>query len=350
MEKLDLTTVDWQQVLQSLGVPAQWIENPRRQGPCPIEAAGKTRFRLSNKTGRGEWICNTCGSGDGVRLVALLKQCSDADAIRYLKAEKAPTLSRKVIALREQQKVKTAKDALKQKVRLQKLWDDCSPVREGDPVALYLARRVPGLKLEWLSNSIRFCESLFHADEGDLDANKKPKISYRPAMVAKVTQANGWPVTLHRTYLAEDGFKASVTPDQVKKQMAGVAPLSGEAIHLNVSKGGSDILCITEGIETGYAVVAAYENSHDVWAALNAGNLPKIQVPKTYSRVIIFADKDPMNPKNGWRPGEHYAELLAKRLRTEGLEVVIRVPDREGTDFADLWLDVYERRRLQLVA
>ncbi|MBL0644425.1 DUF927 domain-containing protein [Aeromonas veronii] len=55
----------WPDVLAGLG-----IDIPRRgkHGPCPV-CGGKDRFRLDDKTGRGTWICNQCGNGDGLDLV-----------------------------------------------------------------------------------------------------------------------------------------------------------------------------------------------------------------------------------------------------------------------------------------
>ncbi|MEH8118826.1 DUF927 domain-containing protein [Aeromonas allosaccharophila] len=55
----------WPELLAAVG-----IDIPRRgkHGPCPA-CGGKDRFRLDDKGGRGTWICNQCGSGDGLDLV-----------------------------------------------------------------------------------------------------------------------------------------------------------------------------------------------------------------------------------------------------------------------------------------
>lgn len=56
----------WPELLANLGVTVP----PRKQhGPCPA-CGGKDRFRLDDKGGRGTFICNQCGSGDGLDLVA----------------------------------------------------------------------------------------------------------------------------------------------------------------------------------------------------------------------------------------------------------------------------------------
>ncbi|WP_234832699.1 DUF927 domain-containing protein [Aeromonas veronii] len=55
----------WPDLLAAVG-----IDIPRRgkHGPCPA-CGGKDRFRMDDKAGRGTWICNQCGNGDGLDLV-----------------------------------------------------------------------------------------------------------------------------------------------------------------------------------------------------------------------------------------------------------------------------------------
>lgn len=51
--------------------PAFGIQVPGKKnqhGPCPI-CGGKDRFRCDDKQGKGTWICNQCGAGDGFSLV-----------------------------------------------------------------------------------------------------------------------------------------------------------------------------------------------------------------------------------------------------------------------------------------
>ncbi|QTL95330.1 DUF927 domain-containing protein [Aeromonas jandaei] len=56
----------WPMVLASLGID---VPGRRQHGPCPA-CGGKDRFRLDDKEGRGTFICNECGAGDGLDLVA----------------------------------------------------------------------------------------------------------------------------------------------------------------------------------------------------------------------------------------------------------------------------------------
>lgn len=57
------------------------IPEGRKHGPCPV-CGGKDRFRMDDKSGRGDWICNQCGSGDGLDLVCRVHNISVLDAAR----------------------------------------------------------------------------------------------------------------------------------------------------------------------------------------------------------------------------------------------------------------------------
>ncbi|EPC4024978.1 DUF927 domain-containing protein [Aeromonas salmonicida] len=61
-------TGHWPDLLTAVG-----IDTPRggKHGPCPT-CGGKDRFRLDDKGGRGTWICNQCGAGDGLTLIGLV--------------------------------------------------------------------------------------------------------------------------------------------------------------------------------------------------------------------------------------------------------------------------------------
>lgn len=55
----------WPQLLPLLGINVAANGN---HTPCPV-CGGKDRFRFDNQEGRGTWVCNQCGAGDGLRLV-----------------------------------------------------------------------------------------------------------------------------------------------------------------------------------------------------------------------------------------------------------------------------------------
>lgn len=63
---MSAATGRWPQLLPALGIT---VAPHGRHSACPV-CGGKDRFRFDNQAGRGTWICNHCGAGDGLNLVA----------------------------------------------------------------------------------------------------------------------------------------------------------------------------------------------------------------------------------------------------------------------------------------
>lgn len=64
--------------------PAFGIDVPSsrtKHGPCPI-CGGKDRFRCDDKQGKGSWICNQCGAGDGFALIEKARGMNYSDVLR----------------------------------------------------------------------------------------------------------------------------------------------------------------------------------------------------------------------------------------------------------------------------
>ena len=333
--RIEFDKLDWYSVLPKLGVNPEWIQNPRRPGPCPIEGGGKTRFRMDNKDGRGTWICNNCGSGDGVRLVALIRGTDDAEAVRAIRDEVFGRSSEPQKFIRKTPIVDTFKKTPQQienaRHSLARTWTKAKSL-QGTPSEAYLKGRVHGLDSSWLAPTFRHHESLFHFDEGNSEK------SFLPALVSRVVDASDptHVVTLHRTYISNKGVKANVSPDQVKKLMtATVEKVRGESILLNTAK--SEWIVVTEGIENGLAWVAATKNRLTVFAAMNCGNLGSFKWPAGTKGIIIATDHDAVNPKTGLRPGYHHALVLKGRAIENGLTAVVKVPPVLGLDWDDIW-------------
>ena len=70
----------WHGVLEGAGVT---LPQGRKHGPCPM-CGGKDRFRFDDRDGRGTWICNQCGAGDGLTLFARSSCLSVKEAIPLL--------------------------------------------------------------------------------------------------------------------------------------------------------------------------------------------------------------------------------------------------------------------------
>jgi putative DNA primase/helicase len=202
----------------------------------------------------------------------------------------------------------------------QRVWAGCFWLSDsvGAPGRAYLAAR--GIQQFGQSSALRFNPEAKHPEGGRL-----------PALVGLAVNVDGIGVGLQRVYLTPDGTsKAAVTP-----QKAGLGILWGAAVRLQEHADGA--IVVGEGIETSAA--AGQILGLPAWAAVSAGNLAKgLLLPSAIRRVVIAADNDRQLP-NGHRPGQDAAETAARRWRAEGRSVEIAMPDREGTDFADLVKD-----------
>ena len=65
----------WQSIFSSLGIDV----GNGKHCPCPV-CGSKDRFRFDNKNGRGTYICNQCGSGDGLELIKNYYHCDAKEA------------------------------------------------------------------------------------------------------------------------------------------------------------------------------------------------------------------------------------------------------------------------------
>jgi len=157
-----------------------------------------------------------------------------------------------------------------------------------------------------------------------------------PCMVAAVTdRAAASPVAAHRTWTKLDGTaKAPVT----SPRMLLGSPGSG-AIRLAPA---GDTLGLAEGIETGLSAMQLF--AIPVWCAINDTRLPALELPAEAERIVIFADHDRVDPKQGFSPGLQWAERAARIYRAQGRTVAIKAPDGEGQD----WNDMLLRRLLRI--
>jgi hypothetical protein len=156
-------------------------------------------------------------------------------------------------------------------------------------------------------------------------------------MVALVTDTDGVPVTVHRTYLTSDGRKAPVA--EPKKLMAYPSDrLVGGAIRLFPP---TPALGVAEGIETALAVHR--RTGMPVWSTVSAGLLARFEPPAGTSLVVVWADRD----RSG--TGEAAALTLRERLLKRGISVAVHLPPgpipagAKGIDWADVWSDRAER-------
>lgn len=145
-----------------------------------------------------------------------------------------------------------------------------------------------------------------------------------PAIIGEVKDVTGRLVTLHRTYLTEDGRKA---PVESPKKLMGVpqGSCTGAAIRLYPA---SDEMIVAEGIETALAMTQMLR--FPSWAAISAHGMENILLPDTVRTVHIGADND----RSG--RGQEAAEYLGRWLARKGIHAWIHTPDEPGKDWADV--------------
>jgi hypothetical protein len=148
-----------------------------------------------------------------------------------------------------------------------------------------------------------------------------------PAIVFIIRDENNKIKGLQRVYLNDDGSKANI--DGSKRV---IGTIKQNAIKFGKIK---DELHLAEGPETAIAIYKAIKSS--VWCCINATNLLHQLIPKTVSKVHIWADKDRSET------GQREAIKAADKYLKDGFEVFIHYPPSEieqGAKSVD-WLDEF---------
>jgi phage/plasmid primase-like uncharacterized protein len=306
------------------------LEKPGKHVPCPVHG-GKDGFRVfKDVDATGGGVCNTCGSfGDGFALLQWVNSWSFRQSLEAVSISLG-LIPGCVVSLQDGtlkasgKKFNGLQGAERRRKNLLAVWEESQELRTDDPAHKYLCRRIPGLRIEEIPSLkivLRYHARLpYYKDLKFLD--------HFPALIAAIQDVQGRVVSLHRTYLSKGGGKAHVNSS--KKIMPPVVPggTQGAAIKLFSA---CEILGLTEGIETALGVHVA--KSLPVWACVSANGLEMVEIPATVREVVIFADNDVS------LRGQQAAHALAKRLLQEGRKVDIKIPEKPGTD----WLNVYVR-------
>lgn len=293
----------WPGILISLGIPEAALTG--KHVDCPVCGRSK-KFRFDDK-GAGSWIC-LCGAGDGFKLIqSVLGLDFKAAAVRVEELAGTVTAVPPVV-----------KDVAKRVAALTTVWNGSRSVTDGDPVDKYLRSRGIGSSL--MVAGLRYHPGLkYWNSDGEMIGNF-------PAMLARVQSANGKGATIHRTYLTDDGRKANV--ESPKKIMAG-KPISGGAVRLfpaNVTMG------IAEGIETALAAQQLF--CINTWSVISAVGMESWVPPAQAKTIWVFGDNDASFT------GQSAAYSLAKRLRLQGFDVEVRIPETAETDWCDMGGDL----------
>lgn len=309
----------WLRIFVAAGMAPKHFEKQNR--PCPL-CGGTDRFSYFAKESQGRWYCRCCGSGDGISLVQKFRHTGFVETIVWLEHELAlPPFPHDFSAVAEY-RLKVALEherKARRRAELEALWASAKPLgQEDSPVKRYLASR--GLGSIDPTPELRWTEALPYRDQLGKDGTE----SVWPAMLSRVSDAEGKIVSIHRTYLTKEGAKAPVAV--VKKLTAG--PLEDGFIRLYPP---SNILCLAEGIETALSVHEL--TGLPVWSVISLSGFQRFDAPPEGVRVIrIYGDNDASFT------GAAGAYALAARLRQRhpDLAVEVLIPPEVGVDWNDV--------------
>lgn len=137
-----------------------------------------------------------------------------------------------------------------------------------------------------------------------------------PALLAKVTDAEGALTGLHRTWLdPETAGKAPVDPPRKAMGL-----LLGHGVRIGAA---ADLLAAGEGLETMLALRMALPEL-PVVAALSASHLAALILPPGVRRLYIAVDSD--------AAGREAADRLAERAGADGIEAIRLISRREDVN------------------
>lgn len=274
------------------------------RGACP--ACGYADgLILSEKDGRPLWWCASCQDGRAI-----------GSAIRSTFGDDGWTPPPLVPAT-------SVRSAAQRTGRAMRVWDQTQPL-EGSLAEHYLEargilhwwRQFPRHAYPGWQEVLRFHPCCVHPAGSGLKL---------PALIALVRNVStGKPVAIHRTFLSMGGRrKADIEPAK-----ASLGPVQGGAVLLQPPVGDAPLV-IAEGIET--ALAAGHLMHAPAWAAVSAGNLGQLHIPKDIGPVVIAADPD--------RPGQTAARAAWGRWTAQGRSVRIATPNYTDQDFNDLLME-----------
>lgn len=310
-DMLKLAYGRWTEILLGLGVDRKILN--RKNQPCPINGCGGTdRFQYTDKFGEGNYICRYCGAGGGFKLLSAVTGWSAGEAVRNIErclGQLGPPHSRH-----------HQTDADRMRALAGRIWTEAVPITADDDAHKYLVGR--RLDLEQYPETLRFHPALGYY-ERTCDGRSRHVRDF-PALLARIDDAGGALVSLHRTYL-NDGKKAPVVDP--KKTLSG--GINGAAIRL-ASAG--ETLNVCEGLENALAIFKR-SGREPVWSGISAGNLQRLVIPQCVRALRIYADND----ADSDFAGQLAAFTLARSARKRAIDVKVFVPHKAGSDWADVW-------------
>jgi len=219
------------------------------------------------------------------------------------------------------------------KQKLLQVWKETVPIADdtAEPARRWLRRRGQNESI-WVQNPkvIRFAQKLAYYDDA-----RKMVVGHFPAIVTMMHGQDGLPVTLHRTYITDDGDYPSVPKN--RKQMQHTSYRSGSGMYAPIGQPVGRVLGLCEGMETGNAVTLG--TGMTVWPSTNWALMLKFKVLEGVDDYVIWADKD----RNG--AGQRFAREAQKNIWVQGKRCQVLLPSFEIPDDEKKidWSDVYKQ-------
>ncbi|SAT95274.1 primase-helicase zinc-binding domain-containing protein [Klebsiella pneumoniae] len=280
----------WPYVLAGLSIDVP--DSSRRHAPCPA-CGGKDRFRFDDN-GRGSFICNQCGAGDGLDLIKKVNKCDTTEAaqlaadvlgIDYRAAESAPDAAsqrqRQLAADRQQREQERQKQA----------------AEDADQRRATFARLYTGMRLRSIQGESEYLQSK------GLTGFKYPLMPDGSLLLELVDESGA--VTAAQT----------ITPQGEKRLIKGSAK-RGAYYAVNALERPQSVV-IAEGLATALTCHLIRTDALTV-AAIDAGNLlPVAEVMRRkypQAQIIIAADNDHQQggpESGGTNTGKDAAEKAA---------------------------------------
>ncbi|TYF63390.1 DNA primase, partial [Enterobacter roggenkampii] len=259
---------NWPYVLAGLSIDVP--DSSRRHAPCPA-CGGTDRFRFDDN-GRGIFICNQCGAGDGLDLIKRVNNCDTTEAARlaadvlgidYRAAETDPTA-----ASRRREQMESERQQREQE--RQKQAAESAGQRRATFASLYAEKR----------QSVTQGESEYLIAKG-LDGFIFPLLPDGSVLLELEDESGA--VAAAQT----------ITPQGEKRLLTGSAK-RGAYHAVNAPESPQSVL-IAEGLATALSVHLMRPDALTV-AAIDAGNLIHVagvmRRKHPQSQIIIAADND----------------------------------------------------------
>lgn len=244
----------WDYLFQSLGIEV----GNGKHCPCPV-CGGKDRFRFDDKDGRGTWICNQCGSGDGLELIKNYYHCDAKDASDRI----VEHLNLNATGGRNKRQSTELKSDLKNKMR-------DNPVFE--KVKYLLSKAVLGQSQYLTNKGLTFDLPLL--DDGRI-------------IVPIVNTDNKY---TGAQFIKPDGSKQLMKGSSKKGSFICVKPM----VEVAELKDATEII-ICEGLATGITMTE-FQHRSIILSAIDAGNLihvaRAIRDINPIAKIIIAGDND----------------------------------------------------------